>query len=67
MLLLPLSVLSTTATLFLLAAFQLLVVGLVADAVLRRIAQNQTLVPSRAVKPASPAIVSAATAARRTG
>jgi glycosyltransferase involved in cell wall biosynthesis len=42
-------VISTTAILFLLAAFQLLVVGLVADAVLRRIAQHHTLVPSRAV------------------
>jgi glycosyltransferase involved in cell wall biosynthesis len=42
-------VLSTTAILFLLVGFQLLVVGLVADGVLRRIAQRQPLVPSRAV------------------
>ena len=62
-----LPVLSTTATLFLLAAFQLLVVGLVADAVLRRIAQNHTLVPSRAVKVATPTVVTASAASRRTG
>jgi glycosyltransferase involved in cell wall biosynthesis len=48
-----LPVLSTTAILFLLIGFQLLVVGLVADAVLRRIAQRQPLVPSRAVTLAS--------------
>jgi glycosyltransferase involved in cell wall biosynthesis len=43
-----LPVVSTTAMIFLLVGFQLLVVGLVADAVLRRIAQSHTLVPSRA-------------------
>ena len=45
-----LPVLSTTAILLLLVAFQLLVIGLVADAVLRRITQRQTLVPSRAIR-----------------
>jgi glycosyltransferase involved in cell wall biosynthesis len=44
-----LPVVSTTAMIFLLIGFQLLVVGLVADAVLRRIAQSHTLVPSRAI------------------
>jgi len=58
-------VLSTTAILFLLVGFQLLVVGLVADAVLRRIAQPQTLVASRAVRPALVDVGGAAT--RRTG
>ena len=58
-------VLSTTAILLLLVGFQLLVVGLVADAVLRRIAQPQTLVPSRAVQPAVAVVGRPAT--RRTG
>jgi glycosyltransferase involved in cell wall biosynthesis len=49
--------LSTTAVLFLVAGMQLLVVGLVADAVLRRIAQYHTPVPSRAVRVATPAPV----------
>ena len=43
-----LPVVSTTAMIFLLIGFQLLVVGLVADALLRRIAQGRALVPSRA-------------------
>jgi hypothetical protein len=48
--LLYLPVLSTSAILFLLVGLQLLLVGLVADGVLRRIAQQQTsLTPSRAV------------------
>jgi glycosyltransferase involved in cell wall biosynthesis len=42
--------LSTTAVLFLVVGLQLLVVGLVADAVLRRISQYHTPVPSRAVR-----------------
>lgn len=46
-------VLSTTAILFLLVGFQLLVLGLVGDAVLRRIAQSQILLPSRATVVAS--------------
>ena len=44
-----LPVLSATAVLLLFTGFQLLVVGLVADAVLRRIAQYHPLIPSRAV------------------
>lgn len=44
-----LPVLSTTATLFLLVGFQLLLLGLIADAILRRINQSRALVPSRAV------------------
>jgi len=44
-----LPVVSTSAVLLLLVGFQMLVVGLVADAVLRRIAQRQALVPSRGV------------------
>jgi hypothetical protein len=59
-------VLSTTAILFLIASFQLLVVGLVADAVLRRIAQQQALVPSRAVRVATP-VGTASSVTRRTG
>jgi glycosyltransferase involved in cell wall biosynthesis len=49
--------LSTTAVLFLVVGLQLLVVGLVADAVLRRISQYHTPVPSRAVRVAAPAQV----------
>jgi glycosyltransferase involved in cell wall biosynthesis len=60
-------VLSTTAILFLLVGFQLLVVGLVADAVLRRIAQPQNLVASRAVRPAMATLAQPAAATRRTG
>jgi hypothetical protein len=44
-----LPVLSPTAILLLLVGFQMLVVGLLVDAVLRRIAQHHTLIPSRAV------------------
>lgn len=45
------AVLSTSAMLFLLTALQLLLVGMVADAVLRKIGQNHPeLVPSRAVQ-----------------
>jgi glycosyltransferase involved in cell wall biosynthesis len=62
-----LPVLSTTAILFLLAAFQLLVVGLVADAVLRRIAQHHTLVPSRAVRVGETPAASGHSLTRRTG
>jgi glycosyltransferase involved in cell wall biosynthesis len=58
-------VLSTTAILLLLVGFQLLVVGLVADAVLRRIAQPQTLAPSRAVRSAVATVERPST--RRTG
>jgi glycosyltransferase involved in cell wall biosynthesis len=50
--------LSTTAVLFLVVGLQLLVVGLVADAVLRRISQYHTPVPSRAVRVGAPAQVS---------
>ncbi len=56
--------LSTTAVLFLVIGLQLLVVGLVADAVLRRIAQYHTPVPSRAVLVAAPAQVSGQPVAR---
>lgn len=49
--------LSTTAVLFLVVGLQLLVVGLVADAVLRRISQYHTPVLSRAVRVAAPAQV----------
>ena len=49
--------LSTTAILFLIIGLQLLVLGLVADAVLRRFAQYQVPVPSRAVTVAAPAPV----------
>lgn len=49
--------LSTTAVLFLVVGLQLLVVGLVADAVLRRISQYHTPVASRAVRVAAPAQV----------
>ena len=59
-----LPVLSTTATLLLLVSFQLLVVGLVADAVMRRITQHQVLVPSRGVQVATP-VMSAPTATMR--
>lgn len=59
-------VLSTTAILFLLAAFQLLVVGLVADAVLRRIAQQKGLIASRGLSVSTPAVEGALTT-RRTG
>jgi glycosyltransferase involved in cell wall biosynthesis len=56
--------LSTTAVLFLVIALQLLVLGLVADAVLRRFAQYQTPVPSRAITVAAPASVSGQAVAR---
>lgn len=59
-----LPLLSTTAVLFLVIGLQLLVVGLVADAVLRRIAQYHTPVPSRAVRVAVPAQVSGQPVAR---
>ena len=56
--------LSTTAVLFLVVGLQLLVLGLVADAVLRRFAQYQVPVPSRAVTVATPAPVSGQAVAR---
>lgn len=56
--------LSTTAVLFLVIALQLLVLGLVADAVLRRFAQYQAAVPSRAVTIETQAVVSGQPVAR---
>ncbi|HEX7777853.1 MAG TPA: hypothetical protein VF424_01365, partial [Vicinamibacterales bacterium] len=56
--------LSTTAVLFLVVGLQLLVLGLVADAVLRRFAQYQVPVPSRAVTVATPAPMSGQAVAR---
>ena len=56
--------LSTTAVLFLVVGLQLLVVGLVADAVLRRISQYHTPVPSRAIRVAAAGQVSGQPVAR---
>ena len=56
-------VLSTSAILFLLVGLQLLLLGLVADAILRRIAQHdKPLVPSRGVATTTAALPHAETA-----